>query len=80
MAAQISIPITDDGDQCNDGYIVEYKLQGEESYTTLYPPAFTTPIVIGPVLEASTYDVRIKRMCCNGATSNWTEIEVVTTI
>lgn len=80
MARNVSIPITDDGDQCNNGYIVEYKLQGVMEYTVLYPQQFVSPITINGLLDDSVYDLRIMRVCCDGTTSDWAETTFDTTL
>lgn len=68
MAAKnITIPITDHDDNCTTYYLVEYKLSSDSAYTSFQ--WFNDQIVIGNVLDASEYDVRITRYCCNGATS-----------
>lgn len=60
-------PITDDSTECSQYYKVEYKLSTETAYNTFN--AFDSPITIANVLDASVYDVRITRYCCNGGVS-----------
>lgn len=75
-----TIPITDDGTVCNTGYIVDYKLNSDVSFTRLYPDPVTSPIEIQNLEDDQMYTVRIYRKCCNGGTSNYTETEFTTTI
>lgn len=77
---KVTIPVDDHETECNEGYIVEYKLTGEVDYTRQYPDPITEPIVITNLLDDSEYDIRITRKCCNGSESDPTEIVVDTTI
>lgn len=77
---QASITITDDGDVCNIGYVVEYKLSTDVEYTQLYPNPLASPIVIQNLEDDVVYNVRIGRLCCNGDTSDWSTVDVDTTI
>lgn len=75
-----TIPIDDFNDHCSEGFIVEYKLAGEVDYTRLFPDPLITPVVITNLADDMTYDVRIKRKCCDGQQSNWTTVSVDTTL
>jgi len=75
-----TIPIDDDADVCNTGYIVEYKLSSEVDYTRLYPDPFGNRVVLQNLADDEAYNVRIKRKCCNGDTSSWTNITIDTTL
>jgi hypothetical protein len=75
----ISIPITDDGTECNEGYIVEYKLTADSDYTRVFPDQIGTPVVITGLLDDVSYDVRVTRKCCNGSYSAPTLSTVITT-
>jgi hypothetical protein len=76
----ISIPVTDDGTECNLGYIAEFKLTADSDYTRFYPDPTASPIVITGLLDDSMYDLRITRKCCNGSYSAPTLTTVDTTI
>lgn len=76
----ISIPITDDGDQCNSSYLVEIKLSGDAGYS-IVPGIFTeSPIVINNLQDGAVYDVRITRNCCDGQISPPEEIQIATSL
>lgn len=76
----VSIPITDDGAQCNAEYLVEYKLSGDTGYTVA-PGIFTSsPIVINNLQEGATYDIRITRNCCDGQVSPPITTQVTTSL
>jgi hypothetical protein len=64
---QITIPITDHADNCTAYYNVEYKLSTDIAYNSF--KAFTDRVVISNVFDASVYNVRITRYCCNGSSS-----------
>lgn len=70
-AKQIIIPITDHADQCSLYYLVEWKLTTEAGYSS--QQSFLTDtennIIISDVEDASEYNVRITRYCCNGGIS-----------
>lgn len=73
----ITIPITDHDANCSLSYLVEWKLSTDANY--VQDTQFTPPIVIENVLDASTYNVRITRNCCNSGTSAVLAIDVDTT-
>lgn len=77
---KVTIPVTDDGSECNQGYIAEYKLTADSEYTRQFPDPITAPIVIVGLNDDAEYDIRITRKCCNGSFSSLTEIVVDTTI
>lgn len=64
----IQIPITDHGSTCTSYYLVEWKLSTDTGYNTMNW-AVEPPIIINNVLDASTYNVRITRFCCDGSQS-----------
>jgi hypothetical protein len=76
---KILIPITDDGTECNEGYIVEYKLTSDTDYTRVFPDQLGTPVEITGLLDDVSYDVRVTRKCCNGTLSDPTIDTVITT-
>lgn len=80
MARKITIPIDDDDDQCKQGYIVQYKLSAETSYQQVFPDPLYGPVVLENLADDSTYNIRIKRKCCNGTISDWTSVTVDTTL
>lgn len=63
------IPIDDDADVCNTGYIVDYKLTSDMAWTRLMPDPAESPIEINGLEDDLSYDVRIYRKCCDGQTS-----------
>lgn len=75
-----TLPIDDDADVCNTGYIVEYKLTGDVDYTRLYPDPMGDTVLLQNLDDDVTYDVRIKRKCCNGDTSAWATLTLDTTL
>lgn len=76
----ITIPITDDTTECNEGYIVEYKITTDVDYTRVFPDQLGSPVVITGLLDDTLYDVRVTRKCCNGSFSTPTTDVVDTTI
>jgi hypothetical protein len=66
---KVEIEIDDDGTVCGTGYIVNYKLTGEEAYTRLFPDPTSSPFTIYGLLDDSEYDLQVYRMCCDGQTS-----------
>lgn len=70
----VTIPITDDGDQCNSFYGVEYKRDSDAGYTQA-PNALSAPIVIDNLDDETPYTFRITRYCCNG---NYSGVLIVT--
>lgn len=64
---KITIPITDHASNCTNYYLVEWKLSSESGYNSTTWP--NDQIVISNLQDASVYDVRITRYCCNGGTS-----------
>lgn len=66
---KVEVEITDDADVCHTGYIVNYKLTGEVSYTRLFPDPTASPFIISGLLDDSEYDLQVYRMCCDGQTS-----------
>lgn len=77
---KITIPITDDDTECNQGYIAEYKLTSDSEYTRVFPDPTGSPIEIVGLLDDVEYNVRITRKCCNGSYSPVTSTVVDTTI
>lgn len=76
----ITLPITDDGSQCNSSYLVEIKLSGDAGYS-IVPGIFTaTPIVINNLQDGAVYDVRVTRNCCDGQISPPEEIQIATSL
>lgn len=73
----ISLPITDDGSQCNSGYRVEYKRSIDTGYT-LINWVGAVPIEVYNLEEATTYNFRVTRNCCDGAISSPNEFDVYT--
>lgn len=80
MARKVTIPISDEGDACSQGYVVQYKLDGSVDWTTLFPQPVAGPIVINNLLDDTVYNMRFKRLCCDGQESGWSEINVDTTV
>lgn len=74
------VPIDDDGDECSQGYEVQYKLAADITWTDLLPNPTTTPIVIPGLDDDVAYNVRVRRLCCDGTISDYTQIDVTTTI
>lgn len=75
----LTIPIDDNGEVCNEGYNVQYKLAASIDYTD-WPDALTSPIVITGLEDDVAYNVRIRRLCCDGSVSDWEIVDVTTTI
>lgn len=73
----VSIPITDDGDQCNSKYTVEYKRATDAGWTDA-GDFFSAPIQIDNLDEETDYDFRVRRYCCNGGLSGILEISHTT--
>lgn len=76
MAQLISIPITDHDDECTTRYTVEYKEDGAIDWISA-PDQFESPVTISALADATDYNYRITRYCCNGlvsapATGNFT--------
>lgn len=78
MARLVSVPITDHGTACSNGYIVRFKPSASLNWTTLnglQQPrpdiVSTSPLVIDyyidiPGLSDNTqYDIGITRQCCD---------------
>lgn len=78
----ITIPITDDGTVCNNGYIVQYKLASlpDSDFIRIVPDPIISPIVIQNLEDDTEYTVRITRKCCDGSESDYTETDVTTTV
>lgn len=76
MAKKINIVVTDHSDNCTGYYLVEWKLTGATAYNSM--KAYTDTFDIPNLDEASTYDVRVTRVCCNGASST-PETDIVDT-
>lgn len=64
---KIVIPITDHDANCTTRYLVEWKLTGDTGYSSMIWT--NDQIEINNVQDASVYDVRITRYCCNGSIS-----------
>lgn len=78
MAQTVTIPIADHDTACTAFYLVEYKLTGDPGYT-FSQQYFDSPIVVNNLADTSSYDFRITRQCCNGATGTPTTFTVDTT-
>ena len=76
----LTIPITDDSSECSQGYEVQYKLAVSVDWTDWLPDTLSSPIVITGLEDDTAYNVRYRRNCCDGTTSNWVQIDVTTTI
>jgi|GEM_PF-3382193 len=74
-----SIPITDDGSVCNQGYVVRYKLGTDPSFTTLFPNPTESPIVINGLIDDEEYDLEVQRICCDGQLSTVTSTSFTAT-
>lgn len=61
----ISIVITDDGTECTDYYMMEYKLPSDAFYTEA-PRQFESPVVFSNLQSDTLYNFKITRFCCNG--------------
>lgn len=75
----LTIPIDDNGIVCNEGYNVQYKLAAAMEWTD-WPDALTSPIVITGLEDDTAYNVRVRRLCCDGTVSEWEQIDVTTTV
>lgn len=64
---KIVVPITDHDANCTTRYLVEWKLTGDAGYSSMIWT--NDQIEINNVEDASVYDVRITRYCCNGSIS-----------
>lgn len=80
MARKITIPITDHGASgiCSTGYIVEYRNSGAVNWTTAEFAA--TPIELSNLIDDVEYEIRVKRVCCDGLVSAPLELTVNTTL
>lgn len=78
MAQTVTIPISDHDSECTAFYLVEYKFTGDPGYT-FSQQYFDSPIVVNNLADAASYDFRITRQCCNGATGTPTTFTVDTT-
>lgn len=81
MAVTALIPILDHDSECSLYYLVEYKLSGDASYTSLgnmlpseytegSPPITVWKLQIDNLVNDASYDVRVTRYCCNQAFSS----------
>lgn len=77
MSKNISITIDDHDSNCTLFYTVEYKPSTETAYNTFTYNA--NPILIENLSDATIYDIRITRNCCNGGTSVVSTTSVDTT-
>jgi len=79
MAKQVSIPITDDGAQCENGYNVRYKLTADMDWTVIPGTFASSPITIDGLSPSTSYDFEITRVCCDLTLSDPTIETFVTT-
>lgn len=77
---KVTIPVDDNEDVCNTGYLVEYRIDGVEEWTQLFPNPLSSPIIIENLEDDTLYNIRVMRQCCNGTVSAWTEFNVDTTL
>ncbi len=78
-----SIPITDHDTGspmiCTNYYTVEYKPTGTSGWFTVSPNPIESPVLIEGLMDDISYDLRVTRMCCNGAISTPTITTFTTT-
>lgn len=74
------IPIDDDDSVCSQGYNVQYKLAVDIDWIDWTPNPTESPIVITGLEDDTAYNVRIRRLCCDGTISDWEQIDVTTTV
>lgn len=75
----LTIIIDDNDSVCSQGYQVQYKLTTDVDYTDWTPDPITAPIVITGLDDDTNYNVRVRRLCCDGTISDWTLLDVNTT-
>lgn len=80
MPRIIYIVVADEEDTCNEGYIVEYKLDTDVEWTTLTPNPQGSPIEIPNLDDDVLYNVRYRRICCDGTISEYEEVNITTTV
>lgn len=80
MARVIYIVVDDEDTICNEGYLVEYKLDTDVDWTRLTPDPSGSPIAIPNLEDDVLYNVRYKRYCCDGTISDYAEVNITTTV
>jgi hypothetical protein len=76
----LTIPIDDDGTECSQGYQVQYKLAAIPDWTDWLPNPTASPIIITGLEDDVAYNVRYRRLCCDGTISDYVQIDVTTTV
>lgn len=75
----ISIEITDDGTECTDYYMMEYKLPSDAFYTEA-PRQYASPVEIANLQSDTLYNIKVTRFCCNGQFSTPLTFDRTTTV
>lgn len=81
--AKATIPITDHDTGspmiCTQYYIVEYRPTGVSGWSTASPNITAPPIVLEDLVDNISYDLKVTRVCCNGAKSTPTTTTFIAT-
>lgn len=78
MPYSAEIPITNNND-CTTNYIVQYKKSTESTYVSVPAVMQGDSIILAPLDDATTYNVMIAKLCCNGQYSLSTSVNITTT-
>lgn len=63
---------------CTMYYIVEYRIAGTGGWNRVTPNPISPTVTINNLNDGLIYDLRVARVCCNGAQSDW-ETDTITT-
>lgn len=63
---------------CVSYYKVEYKRATDTNWNVISPMKADNPIVVEPLDDCTTYNIRITKFCCNGQQSDPVTVNVTT--